>query len=106
MEDTDMGYRMHAFICTHQRPKGSLKGCCMDKNSIDLMRELKMMAKDAGIDNVRVQKSGCLDYCENGPSCVIYPKGEWYRLSEQALPSFLDYLKGGSAPIEYKMRLE
>jgi (2Fe-2S) ferredoxin len=103
---SETGYRMHVFVCGHERPEGSARGCCMEKGSLDLMRELKMMAKDAGIDDVRVQKSGCLDFCENGPSCVIYPQGEWYKLSEQSLPSFLDYLKGGNAPIEHKMRLE
>jgi len=26
----------------------------------------------------RIQKSGCLDACEYGPSAVVYPEGVWY----------------------------
>ena len=42
--------------------------------------ELKKKVRDTGVKGVRVQKSGCLDYCENGISCVIYPMSEWYSL--------------------------
>ena len=106
MEDTDKGYRMHAFICTHQRPKGSLKGCCMDKNSINLMRELKNAARNAGIDDVRVQKSGCLDYCEFGPTCVIYPQGKWFCVTKEAIQPLVDYLGGGKVPSDFFLELK
>ena len=68
------GYRMHAFVCGHTRPEGSVRGCCSEKNSLDLMREFKIAAKERGIVDVRVQKSGCLDFCEAGPTCVVYPR--------------------------------
>ena len=42
------------------------------------MRLLKTSAKKAGIKNVRVQKSGCLDFCEFGTTCVVYPEGVFY----------------------------
>jgi (2Fe-2S) ferredoxin len=35
--------------------------------------------KDAGIKaSVRVNKSGCLDQCEHGPTVVVYPEAVWY----------------------------
>tara|TARA_B100000945_G_C20311824_1_gene563201 strand:- start:98 stop:313 length:216 start_codon:yes stop_codon:yes gene_type:complete len=62
------------------------------------MTELKRAARSAGLDDVRVNKSGCLDKCENGPSCVVYPEGIWYSLTddEEGLLSILDHIKGGT----------
>jgi len=106
MESLDLGYRMHAFICAHQRPKESPRGCCMDKNSLDLMRELKLAARSAGINDVRVQKSGCLDYCEHGPTCVIYPQGEWFCITEESIQPLVNYLGGGGIPSEFSLGLK
>jgi len=97
------GYRMHAFVCGHVRPEGSIRGCCTANQSLELMMELKQLTKQAGLDDVRVQKSGCLDFCENGPTCVVYPQGEWFKLSEESLPSMLEYLSGGKIPAEHRM---
>ena len=41
------------------------------KNSLDLMRALKIKSKQMGLDDVRVQKSGCLNYCEQGHLCYL-----------------------------------
>ena len=79
---TEPGYRMHAFICGHSRPEGSVRGCCTDKNSLDLMRQFKISTREKGILDVRVQKSGCLDFCEAGPTCVIYPSGDWFQITD------------------------
>ena len=100
------GYRMHAFICGHTRPEGSTRGCCSEKGSLDLMKEFKNAAKERGLDDVRVQKSGCLDYCENGPTCVIYPEGEWFRLTKEAIPNLVEYLSGGKLPTEHSLDLK
>ena len=29
---------------------------------------------------VRANKAGCLDYCAQGPTVVVYPEGVWYRV--------------------------
>ena len=63
-------------------------------------------AKERGLDDVRVQKSGCLDYCENGPTCVVYPEGEWFRLTEEAIPNLVEYLSGGKLPTEHSLDLK
>jgi (2Fe-2S) ferredoxin len=33
---------------------------------------------------VRVNKAGCLDRCEKGPVCVVYPDNVWYQYVDQA----------------------
>jgi len=39
---------------------------------------MKARAKELGLDNLRINQSGCLDRCELGPTLVIYPEGIWY----------------------------
>ena len=31
---------------------------------------------------VRANSAGCLDFCEQGPTLVIYPEGVWYRITD------------------------
>ena len=93
-------FRKHVFVCSHERDKESQRGCCMSKNSLELMVKLKKMAKNAELVNIRVQKSGCLDHCESGPSCVVYPEGIWYSLTEDSLDEILsEHLIKGN-PVE------
>jgi len=40
---------------------------------------MREKAKALGIENIRVNASGCLDRCELGPNMVIYPEGVWYQ---------------------------
>ena len=43
---------------------------------------MKAQAKKMNFENrVRINRSGCLDRCELGPTMVIYPEGVWYTYS-------------------------
>jgi len=37
----------------------------------------------AGPGKVRVNQAGCLDRCDQGPVCVVYPQGIWYTYIDQ-----------------------
>ena len=54
-----------------------------------------------GLDDVRVQKSGCLNYCEQGPTCVIYPEGKWFKITEDSIDPIAKYLSDGIIPSEF-----
>ncbi len=95
-----IGFSRHVFVCSHKRDANSDRGCCFDKNSLELMMKLKLLAKNARLDDIRVQKSGCLDQCENGPSCVIYPEGVWYRLTEESLEEIFNQHLIEGKPVE------
>ncbi|MCS5536355.1 MAG: hypothetical protein NZ802_10915 [Candidatus Poseidoniales archaeon] len=104
---SEPGYYRHVFICGHERPPDSTRGCCREKNSLEIMRSMKYAAKALGLADVRVQKSGCLDFCENGISCVIYPEGVWYSLSceEDAMKVVSSHLANGQVVEELLMNL-
>lgn len=78
MSDTPY-YAQHVFICTNQRDDG--RPCCADRGAIAAQVHFKKRIKGLemnGQGKVRVNKSGCLDRCDEGPVMVIYPRGTWY----------------------------
>ena len=71
-------YDFHVFVCQNQRPEGHPLGCCMSKGSNELLAYMKARVKELGVENIRINKSGCLDQCSTGPALVIYPEGKWF----------------------------
>jgi (2Fe-2S) ferredoxin len=63
---------------------------------------LQQLAKAAGLGGkVRINKSGCLDQCEHGPTVVVYPDAVWYGnvQPEDATAIVEEHLIGGH-PVE------
>lgn len=72
-------YKHHVFVCQNERPDGHPRGCCQSKGSVALHVALKKAVAKAGLaEDVRVNKSGCLDQCEQGAVVVVYPEAVWY----------------------------
>lgn len=72
-------YQHHVFFCTNQRDDG--QSCCQDFKSLEMRNYLKKKCKELGISGegkVRINTAGCLDRCNEGPVCVIYPDETWY----------------------------
>jgi (2Fe-2S) ferredoxin len=72
-------YKRHIFFCTNLREDG--RQCCQEAGATEARAYAKKKIKDLGLagkDGVRVNTSGCLDRCEEGPVAVIYPEGVWY----------------------------
>ena len=80
---TEIGFGKHIFICENQRENGHPRGCCHGKGG----SEIRLMFKQEIVKNdlfgkVRANKAGCLDFCEQGPTVVVYPEGVWYRIDD------------------------
>ena len=72
-----MNYKKHIFVCENARKDLQRKSCGIRGKAI--RARLKKMVHDKDLkDDIRVNRSGCLDQCENGPCLVIYPEGKWY----------------------------
>ena len=72
-------YERHVFVCENARDPADPKGCCSAKGSKEIRRQLKALAKQAGLKGrVRINAAGCLDQCAHGVTIVVYPEGVWY----------------------------
>lgn len=72
-------YQHHVFFCLNQREGG--RTCCADKGAQAAQEHAKRRIKQLGLNGpgqVRINKSGCMDRCEEGPIIAIYPEGVWY----------------------------
>jgi (2Fe-2S) ferredoxin len=45
---------------------------------------MKKRCRELGLKDIRINASGCLDRCEEGPCIVVYPEGVWYKIETQA----------------------
>jgi (2Fe-2S) ferredoxin len=72
-------FRLHVFCCVNEREEGHPRGCCKAKGADALRDHFKRRCKALGLDDVRINQAGCLDFCELGPVIVVYPQGIWYR---------------------------
>jgi (2Fe-2S) ferredoxin len=55
--------------------------------SAQIRDHAKKKIKDMGLSGegkVRVNQAGCLDRCEQGPVCVVYPEGTWYTYVDES----------------------
>jgi (2Fe-2S) ferredoxin len=99
-------YTRHVFVCTNRRPEGSPRGCCATKGGDDVRLALKRAVDAAGVSNVRVNASGCLDACERGVAVVVYPEGTWYGgVGVTDVAEVAESLKPGAAPVE-RLRMQ
>ena len=72
-------FERHVFVCCNARPEGAPRPSCTRDGSSALHAELQQGVKAAGLGGrVRINKSGCLDQCEHGPTVVVYPEAVWY----------------------------
>ena len=101
------GYDRHMFICGHERPPNSSRPSCKNLGSLELLPRIKQVAREQGLSSIRVQKSGCLDFCENGIACVVYPEGACYQLSKDMdIASIIQHLKDGTVSTVNLMKLD
>lgn len=72
-------FEKHIFVCENKRPDGHPKGCCADKNGVEIRALFKKRLKELGLSpSIRANAAGCLDACEHGATVVVYPEQIWY----------------------------
>lgn len=72
-------YERHVFFCCNQRQEG--EQCCNNHGSQKMREYAKERVKQlklTGPGKVRINQSGCLDRCKEGPVMVVYPEAVWY----------------------------
>ena len=69
--------KKHVFVCINCR--NSLKKSCGDQGLSIRTKLVALLTSSDQKDNIRINKSGCLDLCESGPAMVVYPNKIWYK---------------------------
>ena len=80
-------YERHLFFCTNDRGTDAERPSCNQCGSAGLREYAKSRVKEKGLSGpgkVRVNSAGCLDRCELGPVCVVYPEGVWYTYIDES----------------------
>jgi (2Fe-2S) ferredoxin len=91
-------YKRHVFVCLNERDPSNPRGCCKHRGSEKIFKALKEGAAKAGLKgDTRINRAGCLDHCELGPSVVVYPEAVWYHVpsGEDAEEILQEHLIGG-----------
>jgi len=99
-------FEHHVFVCHNTRPEGAPRPSCTADGKSELHAQLQQLTKEAGLTGkVRINKSGCLDQCEHGPTVVVYPEAIWYgHVKPEDAPEIVrEHLIGGR-PVE-RLRL-
>lgn len=94
-------FQQHVFFCCNQRSDG--RASCEDHGANALRDYCKARVKKlglAGTGKTRINMSGCLDRCEQGPVLVVYPEGIWYRYQNQSdIDEIIDQHLVGGTPV-------
>jgi (2Fe-2S) ferredoxin len=72
MHDCNQLYAKHVFVCVTGKQ-------CQEDGGDAVLDKLRSEVKERGLrKQIRINKSGCLGECGNGPMVVVYPDGVWY----------------------------
>jgi len=85
-------YKKHVFVCENKRGSSSKKSCGEVGSSIriNLKREIGERKLNK---QIRINKSGCLGKCSQGPCLVVYPKGDWhFNIKTEECEEILNHL--------------
>ena len=72
-------FKHHVFFCCNQRGEG--ESCCNNLGATAAQTYAKDRIAQLGLKgkgNIRINKAGCLDRCDDGQVLVVYPDETWY----------------------------
>ena len=88
-------YKKHVFICTTGKT-------CASQHADEVLDAMRGDIAARGLkQEIRINKSGCMDQCGNGPMAVVYPEGTWYaHLTKDDAHQIVEEHLVGNTPVE------
>ena len=84
--------KKHIFVSENKRASSS-KNSCGEVGSSILINLKREIDKRKLNKQIRINKSGCLGKCSQGPCLVIYPKGDWrFNIKTEECEEILNHL--------------
>ncbi len=80
-------YKHHVLFCLNERGADAPRPSCARQGAQAMQDYAKKRIKQLGLagkGEIRINKAGCLDRCEEGPVLVVYPEGVWYTYVDQS----------------------
>jgi (2Fe-2S) ferredoxin len=77
MEQIELKYKRHVFVCINERDEGE---SCGKKEGNEILRILREHVNSNGLMSLfNITKTKCLGHCNFGPTIAIYPEGIIFR---------------------------
>nr|VFJ62360.1 MAG: (2Fe-2S) ferredoxin [Candidatus Kentron sp. FM]VFJ77150.1 MAG: (2Fe-2S) ferredoxin [Candidatus Kentron sp. FM]VFK22604.1 MAG: (2Fe-2S) ferredoxin [Candidatus Kentron sp. FM] len=92
----------HVFICTRSRPADDPTGSCNHSGADEVVEEFmaQFQARNLWQDFV-FTKTGCLGYCQFGPTVLVYPDGVLYgKVTKADVTAIIDEHLMAGKPVE------
>lgn len=83
-EQNESYFKHHVFFCINERAADDPRGDCTRCGGAQGFAHTKEKVFNLKLEGVRINKAGCLDRCEHGPVCVVYPEGIWYSFVDNS----------------------
>ncbi|HZX26719.1 MAG TPA: ferredoxin [Telluria sp.] len=95
-------YKHHVFFCMNKREDG--RRSCGEHGAEQAQQHAKKRIKSMDLNGqgkIRINQSGCLDRCEEGPCLVVYPEGTWYTyVDTEDVDEIIDSHLVGGKPVD------
>lgn len=75
-------FKHHVFFCCNPCAPGET--CCQNHDATGMMAYTRECINSLGLKgkgNIRINKTGCLGRCDEGPVLVVYPDNVWYTFA-------------------------
>ena len=97
-----MRFEKYIFICLNERAEDHPRGCCSSRGAVEVFDEFKKQIKERKLRyKFRVNRAGCMECCEAGPSVMIHPDNVWYgNLKVEDVTEIIEEHIVGGKPVE------